>query len=237
MACQRCGIAEGGTSRQSLQRRGRLPKTLGLESIRAQNVYVKWICCASGVDLMRSICSQATLTASSCRLLSRMVLEPDPREVWIYYRMWQQGRRKWRDPSCCLWPVGSWPGATLRQERVAPFGTSSGQWKPSSSPFISLALHAVAPVTLSLFLAAPHVVVTARVGALFVGIEQLAGHVDRAQVGLVQQHSPCHRISMPRKRWKGRSPLPASVRCHGERPGGGRLRTHPEAFGKAKAEG
>ena len=60
---------------QSLRRRGRPLQTLGLESTGTQSVYVRLTCCASGVDLMRSTCFRAAYTASSCRWLSRMVLD------------------------------------------------------------------------------------------------------------------------------------------------------------------
>ena len=120
MACQRCKDCRGGhqlpfvarsKGRQSLQRRGRPPQTLGLESIGIQSVYAKWICCASGVDLMRSICSQATFTA----LLSRMVLSNLTREQCGFTTEFgSKAGGSGKTPPCCLWPVGSWPGATLR---------------------------------------------------------------------------------------------------------------------------
>ena len=119
------------------------------------------------------ICGQVHKGSSHCRggLLSRMVLERLTREkCGFYYRIWQQGRM----------PVASRElarrNAPARAGRV--FSYWLGQWKPSSSPFTPLAPHAVAPFTLSAPLVAPHVVVTARVGALSAGFEQSAQHAS-----------------------------------------------------------
>ena len=183
MACQRCRDCRGGHqfpfvgALQSLHRRGRPPQTLGLESTGTHSVYGKLICCASRVDLMRSTCFRATVSASSCRLLSRMVLGRLTQEKSESIAgFWQQGRRE-----CFVrpWSVGNCQGATLRHERDASFGNGSGQWKPSSSLSTPPALRAVAPVTPSAPLVAPHVVLNAKVGAQFVGFEQSARHVDR----------------------------------------------------------
>ena len=66
-------------------------------------------------------------------------------------------------------------GTAQRSGKTASFGTGLGQWKPSSSPSFPLAFHAVAPVTPSAPLVAPHVVVN----ATSAGFEQSAQHIDR----------------------------------------------------------
>ena len=48
-------------------------------------------------------------------------------------------RRQTREKSGNITGFG-WQGATLRHERVASFGTGSGQWKPSSSLSTALPL-------------------------------------------------------------------------------------------------
>ena len=103
---------------------------------------------------MRSTCFRATFTDSSCRLLT------DPREVWIYYRLWQQGRRVTR-------PLGTARGQ---------LGT--GQWKPSSSLSSPLALRAVARVTPSTCCSECQ----GRCIAPFAGFAQSARHVDRLKL-------------------------------------------------------
>ena len=182
------GIAEDGTNShlwapsqglQSSQGRGQPPQTLGLESIPQ---------CLREVDLLRirsGLCARlAMFTVSSCRLLSRMVLERLTREKYGFFPgCGSKAGGSGETPRCCPWPAGNSQGATLRQERAASFGTGLGQWKPSSSPSTPLALHAVAPVPPSAPLVAPHVVVNARVGAPSAGFEQSARHIDRKWLG------------------------------------------------------
>ena len=118
--------------------------------------------------------------------------EADPREVWAYYRQ----------------------GATLRQERVASFGTGSGQWKPSSSPYTPLSLHAVVPVTRSAPLVAPHVVVYARVGSPSADFEQPMSQGIYATQAMEGEEPP----SSERPVLWGAASTPHSIWGHAGRP-------------------
>ena len=123
--------------------RGRPLQKLGLESIGTPSACESRNCFAlrNAVDI---------LPGNFHRLNHLQVADQTGRgaclrEIWILFRIWQRGQRRWRDPSTEAVARSSHQGGSRLP------GTGWEQYLPS------------------LHLVAPHVVVTARVGAGFAG--------------------------------------------------------------------